>query len=116
MLRAYQNEAVEAVYQHLRERDDNPVLVLPTGAGKSWCIAKIAADAVTQWNGRVLILAHRKELLEQNADKIRRLCPELSVGIYSAGLKRRDTKSPVLVAGIQSIHKRACELGAFDLV
>ena len=116
MLRAYQNEAVEAVYHHLRARDDNPVLVLPTGAGKSWCIAKMATDAVTQWNGRVLILAHRKELIEQNADKIRRLCPNVSVGIYSAGLKRRDMNTPVLVAGIQSIHKRACQLGPFDLV
>jgi len=116
MLRAYQNEAVEAVYHHLRDRDDNPVLVLPTGAGKSWCIAKMATDAVTQWNGRVLILAHRKELIEQNAEKIRRLCPSVSVGIYSAGLKRRDMNTPVLVAGIQSIHKRACQLGPFDLV
>jgi DNA repair protein RadD len=116
MLRSYQNEAVEAVYRHLRERDDNPVVVLPTGAGKSWYIAQMATDAVSQWNGRVLILAHRKELLEQNADKIRRLCPDLRVGIYSAGLKRRDTDTPVLVAGIQSICRRACEFEPFDLV
>jgi len=116
MLRAYQNEAVEAAYQYLRDRDDNPVLVLPTGAGKSWCIAKIATDAVTQWHGRVLVLAHRKELIEQNAEKIRRLCPGLSVGIYSAGLNCRDMNTPVLVAGIQSIHKLACQLGPFDLV
>ena len=115
-LRPYQQEAVAAVYRHLRERDDNPVVVLPTGAGKSWCIAQIAVDSVRQWNGRVLILAHRKELLEQNADKIRRLCPDLSIGIYSAGLKRRDRHTPVLVAGIQSVCKRACEFDPFDLV
>ena len=116
MLRPYQIAAVLAAYEHLRERDDNPVIVLPTGAGKSWCIAQIATDAVSQWQGRVLILAHRKELLEQNAEKIRRLCPQLRVGIYSAGLKRRDTNTPVLVAGIQSICKRACEFEPFDLV
>ena len=115
-LRPYQREAVDAVYQHLRTRDDNPVVVLPTGSGKSWCIAQIATDAVQQWNGRVLILAHRRELLEQNADKIRRLCPDLQVGLYSAGLKRRDTDTPVLVAGIQSVCKRACEFDPFDLV
>ncbi len=115
-LRLYQSEAVDAVYRHLRERDDNPVVVLPTGSGKSWCIAQIAADAVSCWNGRVLVLAHRRELLEQNADKICRLCPQLRVGLYSAGLKQRDTDTPVLVAGIQSIYKRACELDAFDLV
>ena len=48
----------------------------PDGHGKSLCLAKIASDAVTLWGGRVLILAHVKELLEQNADKVRRLCPE----------------------------------------
>ncbi len=43
---------------------------------RAWCLAKIASDAVTLWGGRVLILADVKELLEQNADKVRRLCPE----------------------------------------
>jgi DNA repair protein RadD len=115
-LRAYQQAAVDAVYAHLRTRDDNPVAVLPTGAGKSLVLAQIASDAVTQWNGRVLILAHVKELLEQNADKVRRLCPDIKVGLYSAGLKKRDTNTPVLVAGIQSIYKRACDLDPFDLI
>ncbi len=115
-LRSYQQSAVEAVYEHLRSRDDNPVAVLPTGAGKSLVLAKIASDAVNQWNGRVLILAHVKELLEQNADKVRRLCPDIKVGLYSAGLKKRDTNTPVLVAGIQSVYKRACDLDPFDLI
>ena len=115
-LRDYQQAAVDAVYNHLRNRDDNPVAVLPTGAGKSLVLAKIASDAVQQWNGRVLILAHVKELLEQNADKVRRLCPDIKVGLYSAGLKKRDTNTPVLVAGIQSIYKRACDLDPFDLI
>ncbi len=115
-LRSYQQSTVDAVYEHLRTRDDNPVAVLPTGAGKSLVLAKIASDAVQQWNGRVLILAHVKELLEQNADKVRRLCPDIRVGLYSAGLKRRDTNTPVLVAGIQSIYKRACDLDPFDLI
>lgn len=94
-LRSYQQSAVDAVYDHLRNRDDNPVVVLPTGAGKSLVLAKIASDAVQKWNGRVLILAHVKELLEQNADKVRRLCPGIKIGLYSAGLKKRDT-SPTL--------------------
>ncbi|QDV62199.1 DEAD/DEAH box helicase [Crateriforma conspicua] len=115
-LRPYQQAAVDAVYDHLRNRDDNPVAVLPTGAGKSLVLAKIASDAVGQWNGRVLILAHVKELLEQNADKVRRLCPDIKVGLYSAGLKKRDTNTSVLVAGIQSIYKRACDLDPFDLI
>ncbi len=115
-LRSYQQSAVDAIFDSIRNRDDNPVAVLPTGAGKSVVLAKIASDAVSKWNGRVLILAHVKELLEQNADKVRRLCPDIPVGIYSAGLKKRDTNTPVLVAGIQSIYKRACDIDPFDLI
>ncbi len=116
ILRPYQQAAVDAVYNHLRSRDDNPCVVLPTGTGKSLVIAQIARDAVAQWNGRVLILAHVKELLEQNAGKIRALCPELKIGIFSAGLKSRDTEESAIVAGIQSVYDKACDLGAFDLI
>ena len=105
-LRPYQQEAVNSVYEHLRTKDTNPCVVLPTGTGKSLVLAKIASDAVTLWGGRVLILAHVKELLEQNADKVRKLCHELKVGVYSAGLNSCDTRESVIVAGIQlSIFK-----------
>jgi DNA repair protein RadD len=115
-LRPYQQAAVDAVYEHLRSRDDNPCAVIPTAGGKTPIMATICRDAVVQWNGRVLILAHVKELLEQTADKLRAVCPEVTFGIYSAGLKRRDTQNAVIVAGIQSVYRRACELDAFDLV
>ena len=115
-LRPYQQAAVDAVYEHLRSKETNPCVVLPTGTGKSLVLAQIAKDAIEKWNGRVLILAHVKELLEQNADKIRKLCPELKIGIYSAGLRSRDTTEQVIVAGIQSVYNKACELDAFDLV
>jgi DNA repair protein RadD len=116
ILRPYQQAAVEAVYDYLRRFDGNPAVVLPTGAGKSLIIAQLAKDAVVRWGGRVLVLAHVKELVGQNAEKIGCLCPELPVGIYSAGLNRRDTARPVIVAGIQSVYRRACELGRVDLV
>uniref|UniRef100_A0A7C4LJF0 DEAD/DEAH box helicase n=1 Tax=Schlesneria paludicola TaxID=360056 RepID=A0A7C4LJF0_9PLAN len=115
-LRPYQEEAKAAVYTHLRVRDDNPCVVIPTAGGKTPVMASICRDAVGLWQGRVLILAHVKELLEQTADKLNKVCPEVRFGIYSAGLKRRDTANPVIVAGIQSVYKRACELDAFDLV
>lgn len=117
-LRPYQSEAVQAAYRHLREHDDNPCVVIPTAGGKSLVMAAICRDAVGQWNGRVLILAHVKELLEQTVDKLDAVAPEmmLQVGVYSAGLKSRDTEHPVIVAGIQSVYRRACELGAFDLI
>jgi len=115
-LRPYQRQAIDAVYTHLRTREDNPCVVIPTGGGKTPVIASICHDAVSLWNGRVLILAHVKELLEQATDKLRAICPEVEFGVYSAGLKRRDTKQSVIVAGIQSVYKRACELDAFNLV
>ena len=115
-LRAYQREAVEAVYSFLRERDDNPCVVIPTGGGKTPVIATICRDAVNQWSGRVVILAHVKELLEQAADKLRAIAPDVPVGIYSAGLKRKDLGYAVTIAGIQSIYQRACDLGPVDLV
>jgi DNA repair protein RadD len=117
-LRPYQIEAVDAVYRHLREHDDNPCVVIPTAGGKTPVMATICRDAVAKWGGRVLILAHVKELLEQAVDKLNRIAPELmlQVGIYSAGLGSRETERPIIVAGIQSVYRRAEELGRFDLV
>ena len=62
-LRYYQREAIDAVYRYLRTKDGNPCVVLPTAAGKTPCLATMCRDAVTRWNGRVLVLAHVKELL-----------------------------------------------------
>jgi len=117
-LRAYQSQAVEAVYQHLRQRDDNPCVVLPTGGGKTPVIAAICRDAVGLWEGRVLVLAHVKELLAQAVEKLHAMAPDLwmQIGVYSAGLNRRDTAHPIIIAGIQSVYQKAAELGPFDLV
>jgi DNA repair protein RadD len=117
-LRPYQQEAVEAIYRHLRERDDNPCVVIPTGGGKTPVMATVCRDAVGRWNGRVLILAHVKELLEQAREKLHQVAPEMwmKTGVYSAGLKRRDTEHPIIIAGIQSVYRRTCELDPFDLV
>ena len=101
-LRPYQQEAVEAIYGHLRAREDNPCVVIPTGGGKTPVMATICRDAVGQWNGRVLILAHVKELLEQAREKLQLVAPEMATktGIYSAGLRSRDTEHPIIIAGI----------------
>lgn len=115
-LRYYQREAVERTYDYLRTSKGNPCIVTPTASGKSVIIAQIVTDAVKRWGGRVLILAHVKELLEQNASKVIALCPDIDIGVYSAGLSRRDTRNSVIVAGIQSVANRACELGKFDLI
>ena len=43
-LRPYQSDAVESVYRHLREKDTNPCVVIPTAGGKSLCIALLAVS------------------------------------------------------------------------
>lgn len=115
-LRPYQSACVEAVYGHLRYQDTNPCAVLPTGAGKTLVIAQIVRDAVERWHGRVCILAHVKELLQQAADKITAYAPSVDVGIYSAGLKSRQHDAACVIAGIQSVYQRACDMGAFNLI
>ncbi len=117
-LRSYQVEAVNAVYDHLRTRDDNPCVVIPTAGGKTPVMATICRNAVQLWNGRVLILAHVRELLEQAVEKLHAMAPDLwnRIGVYSAGLKCRDTEHPIIVAGIQSVYHRAAELDRFDMI
>lgn len=116
VLRPYQQAAIDAVYNFLRAKETNPCVVLPTAAGKTPVLATICRDAVTKWNGRVLVISHVKELLQQAADKLQMICPDVKVGVYSAGLKSRETTAPVIVAGIQSVYRRACELDRFDLI
>lgn len=116
VLRPYQTHALNACWDYLRERDGNPALVLPTGAGKSPLMAAIASEAVQNWNGRVAVLAHVQELVEQNSAKLRAFWPEAPMGVYAAGLKRRDRFDKILFCQIQSVAKRSNELGRFDLL
>lgn len=114
LLRPYQAAAVQATYDYLRTRPGNPCIVIPTAGGKTPVIAQICQDATQQWNGRVAILAHVKELIAQAAKTLTTM--GVKAGLYSAGLKRRDLDTPVVAAGIQSIYKRACDLGPVDLI
>ncbi|MCI7758528.1 MAG: DEAD/DEAH box helicase [[Eubacterium] saphenum] len=72
-LRPYQQEAKAAVFGEWEQGNRKTLLVLPTGCGKTIVFAKISEDCVSHGE-RVLILAHRGELLEQAADKILKAC------------------------------------------
>lgn len=103
-LRYYQQDAVDAIRKYLCANDGNPCVELPTGAGKSLVIAEL----VRLWAGpkrrmRVLVLAHRKELVQQNHDELQVVYPEADCGIYAAGLRRKDTDHPVIFASIDSL-------------
>lgn len=98
-LRTYQQEAVDRTLNYFRKRRDPAVIVLPTGAGKSLVIAELAKIAI----GRVLVLAHVKELVEQNHLKYESY--GLHAGIYSAGLNQKDSEQKVIFGSIQSVAK-----------
>lgn len=117
-LRPYQQRAIDQLYDWFRAgHTGNPCLVLPTGAGKSHIVAALCHDALTNWpETRVLMLTHVKELIEQNAAKLRAHWPGAPMGIYSASVGRKELGEPITFAGIQSIRKRAAELGHVDLV
>ena len=66
-LRPYQKEAIAAIEQALKRGVRRPMLVLPTGCGKTCVFASLIAKR----GGSALVLAHRDELLRQAADKIR---------------------------------------------
>ncbi|EKO3403279.1 DEAD/DEAH box helicase [Vibrio fluvialis] len=96
-LRPYQADSVKAVIHYFRQHSTPAVIVLPTGAGKSLVIAELARLA----KGRVLVLAHVKELVEQNHAKYEGY--DLKGAIFSAGLGRKETDQQVVFASVQSV-------------
>jgi len=116
-LRPYQREAVDAIYSYFSANDGNPLIVLPTGCGKSIVLATFLREAVEGWaDTRVLVLTHIRELIQQDYAALIRLWPTAPAGIYSAGLNKRDIDAQILFAGIQSIYKRAYGVQRCDLV
>ncbi len=115
-LRPYQQRAIDQLFAWLTEHRGDPCLVLPTGAGKSIVVAEICRSLVQEYpEVRLLMLTHVKELLEQNAEKLRSLWPGAPMGIYSAGLNRRELGEPITFASVQSVAKRAQDLGVIDI-
>lgn len=98
-LRPYQQEAVAATLNHFRRSQQPAVIVLPTGAGKSLVIAELARLA----RGRVLVLAHVKELVAQNHSKYCAL--GLEADIFAAGLARKESQSKVVFGSVQSVAR-----------
>nr|WP_267964080.1 DEAD/DEAH box helicase [Halomonas sp. MCCC 1A11057] len=96
-MRPYQHEAVRRVVTHFRNSDEPAVVVLPTGSGKSLVIAELARLA----RGRVLVLAHVRELVEQNHAKY--LAYGLEADIFSAGLGRKESARQVVFGSVQSV-------------
>lgn len=117
-LRPYQRRALDQLYKWFEgHAEGNPVLVLPTGAGKSVLVAEFCREALQNWpETRILMLTHSKELIDQNAAKMREIWPDAPLGVYSAGLKQRELGEPITFGGIQSLRNKGAHLGYQDIV
>jgi DNA repair protein RadD len=94
---------VDALFQWVSTHDGHPLACVPTGGGKSLIMGTLVHEALSNAPAaRALILAHRKELIQQNVRAVASVMPLGQIGVYSAGLKSRDRTSPIIVAGIQS--------------
>jgi DNA repair protein RadD len=98
-LRDYQQQAVNNTIKFFQKKREPAVIVLPTGAGKSLVIAELARIA----KGRVLVLAHVKELVEQNYEKYKSY--GLDAGIFSASLGKKEWDQKAIFGSVQSVAR-----------
>jgi DNA repair protein RadD len=105
-LRPYQNDAIALVHARITAGVRRILVVAPCGGGKTVCFAQIIADVVARGE-RALVVAHRRELINQTVDK---LCDaglrENQIGVVMASDTRRRPGAPVQVASIDSLRNR----------
>lgn len=116
ILRDYQEESADAV-EHTIAIQQNPLVVIPTGGGKSIIIA----ETIKRLLGRrsqpsVLLLSHVKELIEQNSNTLRAYAPGIAQGIYSAGLKEKRASPRVVMGTVQTVSRALNVLGKREFI
>jgi len=117
-LRDYQEYAVKSIFDYFISYSGNPLVVMPTGTGKSLVIAGFCKEALHNYpNTKIMLLTHVKELIQQNYEKLLAIWPTAPVGIYSAGLHQRDTFNPITFGGVASVVKEDLKLfGYVDIL
>ena len=117
-LRPYQKSAVSSVLARYRTGERRMLLYLPTGAGKT-VIATFIIQALREQVrfGRCLFVAHRREILDQTVQTLRRHLPGLDIQVEQ-GERTSDTNADITVASVQSLLKRMQRYDpkAFDLI
>lgn len=99
-LRPYQQDTVNNTLQAL-EDGQAPVIIAATGSGKTVMFSTVAAEWIRRHGGRVLVLAHRTELLTQGLDTMRTVEPSLTPGIVQGA--RRDIDANIIYASVASL-------------
>ena len=118
-LRYYQEDAVDETLKWLDTQSTYPLIVLPTGSGKTIVFTTIIKQLFERDpDCRILILAHRQELISQAKDKLLSVWPCAPCGILAAGLKEFDDVSPVVIASRDTLAtpKRLENTTHFDYI
>jgi DNA repair protein RadD len=111
----YQTEAVDAIFEFLKNKMGDPLVVSPGGSGKTVMIAEFCRRTLERWtNRKILVLSDDQEILRQDYDTIKAQLPDVDIGLYSAGLKSR-TIGQITVAGIQSVFDKPELLEEFNI-
>lgn len=104
-LRWYQQEAVDAAFRYWQRGGGNPLIVLPTGSGKTAVSTEVIRRVADGSDMSVLFVAHRKELIKQTAQTLLRVAPRLNAGIFAASLGRREIRQ-VTLGQTQSVYRQ----------
>lgn len=116
--RYYQADAEAAIFNYYASgMNGNPVVAMPTASGKSVVIASFCKNVLQTWpRQRIIVATHVKELVQQNHGKMLEAWDGAPAGVYSAGLKQRDSVMPIIFGGIQSMVERVNMFGWRDLL
>ena len=102
-LRDYQLELVDAVWSEMC-RESNTLAVLPTGGGKTVCIAELMRKSMeVKPSIRIAMVMGRIDLVKQTERALAAIIPRQYIGVYCGTLNRRELSRPIIVASIQSI-------------
>lgn len=112
----FQQKAVNSIFKYFYDGNrGNPLVVAPTGSGKSIIISTFCKTVNERWpKQKILIVSHTKEILKQDYDAIKKHL-KITPGLYSSGLKKKIIKK-ITVAGIQSIYNKPELFDLFDIV
>lgn len=102
--REYQTFALDAWVEWMIAQKGNPLLLYPTGVGKSIILALLMEYVVKKWGRRCLLLTHSKELIDQDFKKLKQWWPMAPAGIYCEGLKRREYWHKITIGSIQTVY------------
>lgn len=110
--RDYQTASVASLFDYFTHSNGSPLIVLPTGSGKSFVMALLCYEILKRYpNERLLILSHDSRIIQQNVEELRGFWTKAPCGVFSASLGSREFRQPIVFATVQSVFRKAHLLG-----